>query len=233
MSNKMSSPYRVGERKHSHKRLYIWLGSFLSVLVLGSVIGIRFLHADTHIGDTPAPVTRTITYDTPNVQVFEGATFKISLPNTWKVMPVSDTPTPTYTWHGTDKKTGDDARWIDVYVDADLQTFSINRVVSVQANGTGLSVTSDVSDNCTNFTGTPVGAGHTYVQAKWQNIAFLCETGNYTRDVVGTVSPDGLNTVNITGPTKGLHHYLFVYTDNSSSANYKIFTDALKTFVAK
>lgn len=230
----MSSPYRVGERTHSHRRMYIWLGSFLGLLVLGSVIGIRFLHADTHIGVTPNVMIRKITYDTPNVQVFEGATFKISLPSDWKTMHVDDFPIPTYTWHGTNKKTGDDARWLDVYVDADLQTFSVNRVVSVQANDPGISVTSEVSDNCTNFTGTSVGpAAHSYVQAKWQNVTFLCETGSYTRDVVGTVSPDGLNTVIVTGPVKGLHHYLFVYTDNSASANYKLFTDALKTFTAK
>jgi hypothetical protein len=227
----MSSPYRIGERKHSHRRMYIWLGGFLAALVFGAVIGVRMLHADTHIADTPKVVTRKITYDTPNTGVFEGSTFKLTLPSDWKPMPVTDTPTPTYSWHG--KSKDDVARWIDVYVDADVATFSLNRVVSVQANGAGLSVTSEVSDNCTNFTGAPVGSGQSHIQAKWQNLTFLCETGNYARDVVGTVSPDGLNTVIVTGPLKGMHHYLFVYTDNSASADYKIFTDALKSFVAK
>ena len=224
--------YRVGERKHSRRRMYAWLGGLLALLVIGAVIGIRMLHADTIIGNTPKEVIRKITYDTPKVSVFEGTTFKVTLPSDWKVMPVNDIPTPTYTWHGTSKD--DTARWIDVYVDASLSEFAVNRVISVQSNDTGLSVTSDVSDNCTSFTGgASVGPGQTHVQAKWQGVPFLCETGNYTRDVVGIVSGDGLNDVTITGPIKGQHRYMVVYTDNSASPNYKIFTDALKSFVAK
>jgi len=225
--------YRLGERKHSRRRMYAWLSGLLMVLVIGSAIGIRMLHADTVIGNTPKVVVRKISYDTPKVSVFEGATFKITLPSDWKAMPVNDMPTPTYTWHGVSK---DDAqRWIDIYVDnGGLAEFSVNRVISVEPNGITLTLTSDVSDNCTGFTGgVSVGPGQSHVQAKWQGVPFLCETGNYSRDVVGIVSADGLNDVNITGPAKGLHRYMFVYTDNSNSPDYKIFTDALRSFMAK
>lgn len=224
--------YRLGERKHVRRRMYIWLGGLLGLLAVGAIIGVRMLHADTVIGNTPNVVTRTISYDAPKVQVFEGKTFQITLPSTWKAMPVDDTPIPTYTWHGTG--TADNARWLDVYVDVSLADFSLNRVISVESNGPGLSVTSDTSDNCTSFTGgTSAGPTQTHVQAKWQGVPFLCETGNYSRDVVGIVSGDGLNDVTVTGPLSGVHHYMFVYTDNSASPDYKIFSEALKSFMAK
>ena len=223
--------YRLGERKHSHRKLIISL-ICLSVLILaGAIAAVIFLKPDTHISTPPKVVVRKIVYDTPKVSTFEGATFKIQLPSDWKVMTVTDTPQPTYTWHGTSKT--DANRWIDVYVDADLATFSINRVIAAQANGTGISVTSDVSDNCTSFTGVTPDSTHSYTQAKWEGVPFLCETGNYSRDVVGTSSPDGLNTINITGPVSGLHHYFLVYTDNSESPDYSFFTNALKSFQAK
>lgn len=223
--------YRLGERKHSRRRMYSWLAGLAVLLVTGAVVGIRMLHADTFIGNTPQPVIHTISYATPQVGTFEGLTFKIMLPSDFKVMPTTDTPVPTYTWHGT-TKTDNDA-WIDIYVDANMANFALNHVVSVQANGSMLNVTSEVSDTCTNFTGATVGAGQTSIQAKWQGLPFLCETGTYTRDVVGIVSADGLNTVNISGPLKGMHHYFFVFTDNSNSPNYQVFTDALKSFIAK
>ena len=70
--------YRLGERKHSRRRMYAWLSGLLMVLVIGSAIGIRMLHADTVIGNTPKVVVRKISYDTPKVSVFEGANFKIT-----------------------------------------------------------------------------------------------------------------------------------------------------------
>ncbi|HET6924222.1 MAG TPA: hypothetical protein VFH39_00125 [Candidatus Saccharimonadales bacterium] len=224
--------YRLGERKHSRRKLYAWLGGFLVLLFAGAIVAVYLLHADTVISQTPAPVVRRLTYAAPKTTVYEGATFKISLPEGWKTMAVTDMPTPTYTWHGTGKTDGN--RWLDVYVDADLTTLSLNRAVSVAAHGNGVSATSDVSDNCASFIGNAKPAPHqTYVPAKWHDLPFLCETGTYARDVVGTVSADGLNNVTISGPASGKHHYMFTYTDNSASPDYKVFTDALQTFQAK
>ena len=69
--------------------------------------------------------------------------------------------------------------------------------------------------------------------AKWESIDFICDSGNYQRDVVGSVSGDGLNNINLTGPTKGPHRYFFTYTDNNSQPDYAIFSEALKSFKAK
>jgi hypothetical protein len=56
---------------------------------------------------------------------------------------------------------------------------------------------------------------------------------NYERDVVGTSSPQEINTVTVTGPSTGTHKYFFVYTDNSAEPDYTIFTDALQSFKAR
>jgi hypothetical protein len=102
----------------------------------------------------------------------------------------------------------------------------------VQASGTGVSPLGDVSDNCTTFTN---GAdSHQATQAaKWDGLPFLCDTGNYERDVVGIVSSDGSNTVKVTGTTGATHRFFITYTDNSPSPDYTVFTAALRTFQAK
>ncbi len=221
--------YRLGERRESHRGFYIWLGVILTIIIGGGAASLLLLHPDAKVSKTPAAVVRKITYDDGATITYNEPTFSITLPNDWKVEPVNDQPAPTYTWHGTNKDNTD--RWIDVFVDAIPATLAVNRVVHVQANGGAISVISDVSDNCTTFGNAP-NQSSGVAQTKWEGLSFLCDTGNYTRDVVGTVSPDGINQVSLTGAT-GTHHFFFTYTDNSYTPNYQIFTKALKSVIAK
>jgi hypothetical protein len=69
--------------------------------------------------------------------------------------------------------------------------------------------------------------------AKWSGINFLCDLGNYLRDVVGTSSPEGINSVTLTGNTTGKHTLFFMYTDNTPSPDYSTFINALKSFQLK
>jgi len=54
---------------------------------------------------------------------------------------------------------------------------------------------------------------------------------NYVRDVVGTSSAEGVNTLGVSGPG-GTHKYFFVYTDHSGEPDYNTFTQALQSFEA-
>jgi hypothetical protein len=221
--------YRLGEREHSHRRLYITFSVF-AVLVFGVVVGAKhYLTSNTEVSGSPAVVTK-VSYDAPKVQQVIGNTFTMNIPSTWKLTADNnDIPSPTYNWQGTSGE--DKNRWISVYVDTKLPSKAVNRALHIQANGATINVISGTSDNCTSFTG-PANSSSGVQQAKWENISFLCDTGNYERNVVGIVSPDGLNNINVTG-TKGLHTYFFTYTDNAAQPDYTIFTNALASFRAK
>jgi hypothetical protein len=174
-------------------------------------------------------VVSTVSYDAPKLQQIMEPNFTISIPAGWKQTPNNNAiPAPTYNWQGV---SGEDRnRWLSVYVDMKLPNLAVNRALHIQTNGAAINVISGTSDNCTSFTGPNNSSG--VQQAKWENITFLCDTGNYERDVVGIVSPDGLNNINVTG-TKGLHAYFFTYTDNTSQPDYTIFANALASFRAK
>ena len=222
--------YRLGEREHSHRSLYISL-SIVLVLCLGAYIAARhFLTADTSLGPEPAASITNISYDQPQVQTADVPYFTMNIPKGWQLKKqTGEAPTPTYVWQGTSAE--DRNRWISVYVDMNLPSFAVNRELHIQGEGHGITVVSEVSDNCTSFTGV-ANQGRGSTPAKWEGIDFMCDAGNYERDVVGIVSPNGLNNVVING-NKGPHNYFFTYTDNSSQPNYSIFTAALRSFQAK
>lgn len=223
--------YRLGEREHSHRRFYIWLVGFVIFLGILFGLGSHFLKANPQIGQPPAVVTKKISYDPPPLTTFNEQLFSIGMPAGWKpVVRTTDIPAPTYSWQGV---TGDDnSRWINVYVDMSLPTFAVNRELHIQGNSHAINVVSDTSDNCTSFTGVNTAQNHGSSPAKWEGIDFLCDVGNYERDVVGTVSTDGLNLVKLTGST-GVHHFFFTFTDNSVRPDYSIFTNVLRTFQLK
>lgn len=222
--------YRLGEVEHRHRKIYAFLAGFVALLVVAGFIAAHFLQSNTEIGNTPSTVVTHVSYDTTKLKTFDTPLFTISLPEDWKpVSRNSDIPPPSYTWQGTVKDNAN--RWLSVYVDSNVANLAVNRELSVQASGTTLNALGDVSDNCTTFTGA-ASQSHGSTPAKWQGIDFLCDSGNYERDVVGVASPDGLNNVTLTG-TKGAHRFFFTYTDNAVRADYSIFINALKSLQLK
>jgi hypothetical protein len=226
----ITNMYRLGERKHSHRRFYIWFIGFAIFLAALFGFGHHYLKSNTHIGSPPPVVTKKISYDPPAQTIFNENLFSIGVPSGWKLVTRNDIPAPTYTWQGT---TGDDqSRWLSVYVDMSLPAFAVNRELHIMGSGSAINVVSDTSDNCTSFTGASTAQNHGSAPAKWEGIDFLCDVGNYERDVVGIVSSDGFNTVSVTGASS-MHHFFFTYTDNSVRPDYSIFTNSLKSFRLK
>lgn len=221
--------YRLGEREHKHRKLYFWLGVFVLLVIGGYIAARHLLKSNTEASGSPAKVTNVV-FDQSKTQKVDTPLFTLDIPAGWKPrVNQYDIPAPAYSWQGT---TGEDrSRWLSVYVDANLASFAVNRALHVEANGALMNVISAVSDNCTSYTGTANTQART--PAKWDNIDFTCDSGNYERDVVGTVSSAGMNNVTITGAAKGAHRYFFTYTDDSSQPDYTIFTSALKSFGAK
>jgi hypothetical protein len=222
--------YRFGERKQGHQRLYISLLVLVGIIAGAALISPHFLRSDTHISAPPKPIISSVKPMGSQLTQVQEPLFSVSLPVDWAKRANKDIPAPTYSWVGTAKD--DVARWINIYVDAIPTTLAVNRMLPVAGNGAGLSLLANVSDNCTTFTGAN-DSKQISLPAKWQGVTFLCDTGNYIRDVVGTSSAEGINTVTLTSATHGKHRLFFTYTDNSSSPDYAIFTHALTSFRLK
>ena len=124
-------------------------------------------------------------------------------------------------------------RSLDIFEDSSLPNFAVNRMLPVTPNEEG-GLTTDaslVSDNCSAYTTGPTTGRKTIAEpAKWQGIDFLCDMGNTLRNVVGTGSKDGLNTVIVQTPTSRPHHYFFVYTEGNDKPDYSFFVNAINSF---
>lgn len=162
-------------------------------------------------------------------QAFHLKTFQINLPKDWQQI-TPPTASAAYSWRGATKD--NNARALDVYIDAIPANFAVNRMLPLTANGSGVQATGGVSNNCSTFTLASTTDPHTGIApSKWDGIDFLCDMANYVRNVVGTSSADGVNTLSVSGPS-GTHRYFFVYTDHSGEPEYDTFTQALQSFQA-
>jgi hypothetical protein len=220
--------YHIGQptkRRHWMRRLLVL--AFL-VLAAGSVFGYaRMMQPDTVIHQG-TPQNTEVTLALPKKQLVSKPGFQMEIPEGWKETHGTSSYT-MYSWEGTGKE--DSARRVDVYMDTLPATLAVNRLLPLQAQGSGLLPTASVSDNCINFTDKATANPQTgAAPAKWSGVSFLCDTANTLRDVVGTGSVEGINSVGVIGASGKMHHVFFVYTDHSAQANYDVFTDMLATF---
>lgn len=222
--------YRLGHRQAHH---YALIGGGL-VVGAAVLIGIAWLvtgtvlKPHTVIRQSP-PLSHTVTATSKSLQQVSQGIISLSLPTTWQRVAAPQLPGTIYSWAGTEPP--DAARRLDVYVDSAPTNFAVNRLLPVQAAGNQLDVTAATSDNCVNFTDKTSDSTATgRAASKWGGVNFLCDMGNYERDVVGTGSTEGLNQVTLVGPTSGRHRILLVYADNNTSPDYAIFVAIVKSF---
>lgn len=214
----------TSRRKRRLARLLIVVG------VIGVIAGGLWLRSalkpNTVIHDSSATTTHIGLMPT---QSFQLASFRINLPKDWKQITPS-AALAAYSWRGATKET--DARSLDVYVDQIPANLAVNRMFPLVAEGSRLQARGGVSDNCSTFTLASTTDPRTGVApSKWNGIAFWCDMANYMRNMVGTSSADGINSVTVSGPS-GTHRYFFVYTDHSGEPEYDTFTQALESFQA-
>lgn len=224
--------YRVGTRR-KRKRI-MWSLTGLAVLALGLAGGLfvqRLLHAKTTVSQSKAVVT-TVKASAVPLKSYDEAGFSIELPSDWKVGERSTAPYNVYRWQGTSKSTN--ATTLEIYQDTIPVNFVVNHVLAVTANGDQVAADGDISDNCANFTkDTSPTPGVYGVHGKWQGVDFLCDLSNTARNVVGTSSPSGINSVTIKGPAGSSHKFFFSFTDHSLSSDYTPFYNALLSFRVK
>jgi len=224
--------YRLGENhiKRRHRHIAILVVVIVLAVVL-SVIGTRALRAQTAISPPPPATNHSVSAPSMQTKHIDESLFSIDLPTDWKLQQHQTTTGDIYIWINTAGNAG--VRNITLYIDTPEPQLGVNRALFVQNNDNRLTAIKDVSDNCAGFTGPSASASSGTAPAKWNGADFLCDLANYTRDVVGTVSQDGINEVMITGPTAGRHSIFLTYTDNSSQPDYAIFINALQSLQLK
>lgn len=222
--------YRAGKRIISHHKQHVvlvWFVIMLASLLVGTVVvSQRLMQPKSSIGKTPPPIINTVIQRPVLTKQFDEGVFTLALPADWRYVGRMQDVYHAYMWENTAENPG--VRQLAVYLDGIPATLGVNRVLPVEAAGNKV-VATTVSDNCAGFTGDKV-PGSPSTPAKWAGVDFLCDLGNYERNVTGTSSPSAINSLTLTGPAGDQHKLFFVYTDNSAEPNYNIFYNLLESF---
>lgn len=225
-----------GQQRRKRTRKTIVLIVLLLVLLSAGLLAFRHFNGDdTYIGPTPKAVVTKVTDKRGPPKHIDQPGYSFDLPGDWEqyTPPSAVAPAPVASYRNTAKD-----KWtsrIDIYWDAVPTTLAVNRILPVKANGGRLAVAGNTSDSCEKFAsssnGQPSITGS--VKLNWQNVSFLCDTGNYTRYVVGIGEPGGsINSVKVTG-AGGSHQLFVLYTDSSASPNDSALASMLDSFEAK
>jgi len=236
----MGAPrYRYGhklEKRRPRKALLVLSGS---VLMLALLAGVVFWDLRKHVSPTVEGESRVVSQvlsDNAQQKLVDEPFFSFELPGDWKETGRNTNSQYTsISWQATAKDK--DNRYLTVYIDRIPTDMPLNRIVTVKAQGNGLSF-SEVSDNCANFTvggsfETRAAATSRPTLTKWNKVDFMCNLPRVIDNEVGTGSEGAPNSVTVTGPNKGAHRYFFLYTDRNYQPDYTIFYDVLRSFRAK
>jgi hypothetical protein len=173
-------------------------------------------------------VTTHVSYTSPT-KTYTEPDFTIQIPTSWQLLPRPIGQYESFTWQSTDHSTG--GQQIEIYEDTIPVNVAVNRVLVVQGENRQLALDGTASANCSTFTKSPAIANTTGAPAEWNGVNFLCDQANQERDVIGTSSTNGINTVILKNPTTGVSHkFFFTYTDESINPDYTVFYDALEGF---
>lgn len=235
----MDIRYKYGHRPGRRRRTRVLIVLAVSLLIVGIVGTIVVYDLRKNQDSTIEGNSRTIAQtldETTNTVTLDDTFFTMEFPADWKeISRQNDSNERSITWQAS--KYREDNRYMKIYIDIIPKTYAVNRMLPLSARGNGFSV-GDISNNCSTFTKsgtTPTGQTKPVKAegAKWQGVDFICDLGQVTDNEIGTSSADGINTIVVTGPSKGKHSYFFVYTDHNIQPNYNILYNALRSFKAK
>ena len=224
--------YHLGHHIKHRRWPYLVGGGVLLLCLVASVVwASRFFISKTILNQS-RPVTHYITATNTTTQHIVEHAFTVDIPSEWHAVPSSQTIAGAYGWQGV--STDGSGRRLDVYIDTVSTTLAANRVLPVQVVGNGLQSSGAVSDNCAGFADKSKEAVSTATApATWNGVPFVCDLGNYERDVVLLGTSAGLNDVVVKGSTTGSHHVMLVYTDDSITPDYSVFTAIARSFQAR
>jgi hypothetical protein len=226
--------YRLGrrhqperEQRRRGRRRFIIILIIVALLILVGWWLWSLLKPDTVIKQARA-VRTSISFDATTKTYNEGD-FTIQIAATFQPVPRPAGSYKSFTWQTSDS--GSDGQQIEIFEDTIPANFAANRALIVHGETDHLTVDAPASDHCENFTRTGTGDyGQIGFLAKWQGITFLCDANNTQRDIIGTSSSDGVNTVVLQTSAGVSHKFFFTYTDQQLQPDYSVFYNALQSF---
>lgn len=227
--------YRLGQRHEKKRpsklrRLLVFL-IFLSLFAGAAWYLWGLLKPETTFKQAAPKITKLDYNEDSKTRVFDESNFSIELPLSWQKQPKPANSYNSFVWKNIN--THQNSEEITVYEDKIPAKYAVNKVIIVKSQGSQLTQEGDVSENCSKYTKSSASYENVAgAPARWEGVDFLCDQANKTRDVIGTSSIDGINTVVLNG-SNGAHKYFFTYTNNSITGNYVTFTDMLRTFRMK
>jgi hypothetical protein len=221
--------YRLGHHNKHHYWPFILIGCLVIICVISGVIWFSHIFsAKTYLKQAKS-VTHYVAGTTTTLQHIVERTFSVDIPVSWKAVPPPSTQPTVYSWTG--EATDGTGRRLDIYIDQVPSTLAVNRLLPVQVAGNKLETVGTVSDNCVNFTNKSTeNAATGTAPAKWDGVSFICDMGNYERDVVAVGSAAGVNSVILNGPMTGSHAVLLVYTNDGINPTFSNLTSIVQSF---
>ncbi|MDB5182455.1 MAG: hypothetical protein JWO47_239 [Candidatus Saccharibacteria bacterium] len=224
--------YRIGHKKRNTKHHIYVLSAFVLLSIIGSIALFWFVYyrtASTSIKQTtgskqlfnPGNDNKPLKIDTD--------LYTMQLPSDWKQIATNeDTRYNSIKW---EMQSGAKNRWLELYTDRLPTDTAFNRIITVNIIDNVPSLET-VSDNCSGFT-PKVSDANLKVPSRWQGANFLCDLSNATDNVIGVSDKATGTALHFTGPKKGLHTYMFVYTDRGIPEDESPIITAIKTLLPK
>jgi hypothetical protein len=222
--------YRITNSRQSRRRRNrLWLVFsfvFLAIAVGAGFMFVSSLKPAATITQSKA-VTTKISYVGKTKHYVED-NFNIDIPSNWQLAARPPYTYNSFTWFNTDKS---NTQEIEVYEDTIPTGFAVNKALIIKGVSDHIELIGQASDNCVTFTkDITSGDGNLGVKAKWLNVDFLCNRTTPTRDIIGTSSSDGINTVILKTTSGANHRFFFTYTDHQNSPDYTAFYNAMASF---
>lgn len=225
--------YRLNDQssKYRHRRSIVWFWVIVVLLIFVGIGGFwthKILVANHTVIDQSTAVTTHVSYSSAT-KTYTEPDFSIQLPLSWTPMKEVSSEYTSFTWQNIDSNS--DGQQLTIYEDTIPVNVAVNHVLVVQAADTQIELDGTVSANCATFTNTPAMANSTAAAAEWNGVSFWCDKVNTERDVVGTSSTDGINSVVLKNTVTGVtHKFFFMYTDDSINPDYSVLYDTLESF---
>jgi hypothetical protein len=224
----MNRFYRHGHTPTNH-RSKIFVATFVSVFLVllgGGYLVWRDIRANIsqEVVQGESRVVGQVLGNDNAIQLIDEDVFSFELPGDWQLIDQVDSAREkSFEWQATLKN--EDNRYLKIYVDRIPDGIRVNRMLPIIKEGPRLNY-GLLSENCTSFT-----EGND--NSKWQNIEFLCDTSNTIDNKIGTSSSDGINVVELEGPSGTSHRFFFLYIDRNVRPNYSILYNAITSFRVK
>ena len=222
--------YRITNRRAQRRRrsrFWLFFTLFFLLVAVGVIILFVLSLRPKTVVTQSKPVTTKLSYVGKTKHYVED-NFSIDIPVEWEMLPRPPYTYQSFTWHTVTKA---DNQSIVIYEDTIPANMAVNRALIISGASDHVEISGAASDNCVKFT-KDQGAtnGNLGVPAKWLSVDFLCNRNTISRDVIGTSSVDGVNTVNLKTNSGAKHSFFFTYTTNQINPDYTVFYNAITSF---